>query len=69
MKGVGLAFYAGMFNHAAGIGLETGHGATDVAIDLDDLFDRGGFEEGGGDSFFDTEDYACGCSDLHSSQQ
>ena len=42
-----------------------------MAIYLDDLFDGGGFEEGGGDALFDPEDYAgaggypdCGTSEF-----
>ena len=45
-----------MLDHGACVGLEAGHGATDVAIDLDDLLDGGGLEEGGGDTLLDTED-------------
>lgn len=64
MEGVGLAFDAGVFDHAAGVGLETGHGAADVAVDFDDFFDGGGFEEGRGDALFDAEDYTGGGGDL-----
>jgi hypothetical protein len=35
-----------------------------VAVYFDDLFDGGGFEEGGGDALFDAEDDAVGGSYL-----
>ncbi len=35
-----------------------------MAVYLDDFFDRGGFEEGGGDAFFNAEDYAFAGGDL-----
>jgi len=53
-----------VLDHATGISLKAGHGTANVAINFDDLLDRGGFEEGGGDTFFDTEDYAGGSCDL-----
>ena len=64
MESVVLALDTGVLDHAAGVGLEAGHGAADVAVDFDDFFDRGGFEEGGGNAFFDAEDYAGGGGDL-----
>ena len=33
-------------NHGAGIRLKARHGATDVSVDFDDLFNRGGDKEG-----------------------
>lgn len=58
-----LALDAGVLNHGPGVGLETGHGAANVAVDLDNLLDGGGFEEGGGDSLFDSQDNAFGGGD------
>jgi hypothetical protein len=43
-----LALYARVLDHAAGIGLQSGHGAANVAVNLYDLFHGRGFEEGGG---------------------
>lgn len=60
VEGVALALDAGVLNHGPCVGLEAGHGASDVAVDLDNLFDGGGFEEGGCDSLFDAEDDALG---------
>lgn len=34
-----LGFDAGVLDHGAGVGLQTGHGAADVGINFDDLFD------------------------------
>lgn len=58
VEGVALALDAGVLNHGAGVGLEAGHGAADVAVDLDNLFDRRRLEEGGGDALLDAEDDA-----------
>ncbi len=63
MELVALARDARVLDHASGVGLEPAHGATDVAVDLDDLLDGGGFEEGGGDTLFDAEDDAVGGGD------
>lgn len=60
---VALTLDAGVLDHGAGVGLETAHGAADVAVDLDDLLDGGGFEEGGGDALLDAEDDALGGGD------
>ncbi len=49
-----------MLDHASSVRLEPGHGAADVGVDFDDFFDGGGFEEGGGDAFFDAEEDAVG---------
>lgn len=64
MERVVLGFGAGVLNHAAGVGLEPGHGAADVVVDFDNLFHRGGLEEAGGDALFDAEYYAFGGGDL-----
>ena len=64
VESVILALDAGVLDHGAGISLQAGHGAADVAVYFDDLFDRGGFEESGGNAFFDAEDYAGVCGDL-----
>lgn len=53
-----------MLDHASGVGLESTHGAADVSVYFDDLFDRGGFEESGCNAFFDAEDYAFGGGNL-----
>ena len=53
-----------MLDHAAGVGLEAGHGAPDVAVNLDDLLDRRGFQQRGGDAFFDAQEDAFGGGDL-----
>ena len=49
-----------MLDHASCVGLQAGHGAADVGIYFDDLFDRGCFEEGGCDALFDAEEDAVG---------
>lgn len=67
VEGVALALDAGMLDHGAGIGLEAGHGTADVAVDLDNLLDRGRLEEGGGDSLLNTEDDALRGGDTDSS--
>ncbi len=58
VEGVRLALDAGVLHHGPGVGLQPGHGAADVAVDLDDLFDRGGLEEGRGHALLDAEDHA-----------
>lgn len=58
VEGVRLGLDAGVLDHGAGIGLEAGHGAADVAVDLDDLLDGRGLEQGGGDALLDAEDDA-----------
>ena len=51
-----------MLDHGTGVGLETRHGASDVAVDLNDLLYRRGLEKGGCDALLDTEDdAAAGC--------
>lgn len=64
METVVLTLDAGMFDHGAGVGLETGHGAADMSVDLHDFLNRGGFEEGGGDAFFYAENDAGAGGDL-----
>lgn len=59
-----LALDARMLDHASCIGLQTRHGASDVAVDFDNLLDRAGLEEGGGYALFDAEDYAFAGCDL-----
>lgn len=56
VEGVALTLDAGVLDHGAGIGLQTGHGAADMAVNLDNLLDRGRLEEGGGDALLDAED-------------
>ena len=66
VEGVALALNTGVLNHRSGIGLETGHGAADVAVDLDDFLDRGGLKEGGRHALLDAEDDAFGGCDADS---
>ena len=40
VEGVALGLDAGVLDHAAGVGLKARHGAPDVPVDLDNLFDR-----------------------------
>lgn len=58
-----LALDAGVLNHGAGVGLETRHGTANVAIDFDNLLDRRGLEQRGGDALLDAEDDALGGGD------
>lgn len=56
MKGMILRLHSRMLDHGPGIGLQTGHGATDMTIDLDDLLDGRGLKQRGGDALLDAED-------------
>ena len=58
MEAVVLALDAGVFDHGTGVGLQAGHGAADMGIYLDYLFDGGSLEEGGGYALFDAEEDA-----------
>jgi hypothetical protein len=40
-----LGFDASVVDHGSCVGGETGHCTTDMGIDFDDFFNRGGFEE------------------------
>lgn len=64
MESMVLRFDAGMLDHGAGVGLQARHGTSDMSVDFDDFFDRGCFEEGGGDAFFDAEDHTGASGDL-----
>ena len=64
MEAVVLAFDAGVFNHGASVGLQAGHGAANVGVYFDNLFDGGSLEEGGGHALFDAEEDAMGGGDL-----
>lgn len=64
VEGVGLVFYVGVFDYGVGVGLEVWYCVVDVVVDFDDFFDGGGFEEGGGDVFFDVEDDVGGGGDV-----
>ena len=55
MEAVVLTLNAGVFYHGASVRLQAGHGAPDVGVYLDNLFDGGGFEEGGSYTLLDTE--------------
>ena len=51
-----------MLDHGPGVGLEARHGAAEVGVDFDNFFYGRGFEEGGSDTFFDTDyDTLAGC--------
>ena len=56
MEGVVLRLDSGVLDHAACVGLESRHGASDVAVDFDDLFDGRRLEEGGSDALLDAQD-------------
>lgn len=60
VEGVALALYAGVLDHGAGVGLEAGHGAANMAVDLDNLLYRGCLKEGRCDSFLDAENDTLG---------
>ena len=53
-----LGRHAGMLDHCPRVGGQAAHGATDVAINLHDLFDRVGLEQGGLGALLDGEDDA-----------
>jgi hypothetical protein len=61
VESVVLALDTRVLDHAAGIGLQTGHGTADVAVDFDNLLHRAGFEERRGHALFYAEDYAFAC--------
>lgn len=63
VEGMALALDSGMLDHGAGVCLEAGHGTANVAVDFDNLLNRGGLEEGGGDALLDTEDDTFGGGD------
>jgi hypothetical protein len=42
---VALRSDSGVLDHAAGVGLEAGHGGTDVSVDLDNLLDGTSLEQ------------------------
>ena len=69
MEAVILTLDAGVFDHGTSVGLQAGHGAADVGIYFDNLFDRGGLEEGGGYALFDAEEDAMGGGDLEDDRQ
>jgi hypothetical protein len=64
VEGVVLALDARVLDHAAGIGLQARHGASNVAVDFDNLLDGAGLEERRGDALFYAEDYAFAGCDL-----
>jgi hypothetical protein len=69
VEGVVLALQARVLNHAPGVGLQAAHGAADVLVDLDDLLDAAGLEEGRRHALLDAEDDAIGRGDLHEASQ
>jgi len=52
-----------MLDHGPGVGLQPAHGAPDVPVDLDNLLDRRGLEQGGGDALLDAQDHAVASGD------
>ena len=63
VEGVVLALDSCVLDHASRIGLQTRHSASNVTVDLDNLLDGAGLEEGGGYALFDAEDDAlAGCN-------
>jgi hypothetical protein len=54
MKGMVLRLYARMFDHGTGVGLQSGHCAPNVTVNLNYLLDGRGFEEGRGNTFLNT---------------
>ena len=64
MEAVVLTLNTGVFDHGASVGLQAGHGAADVGVYLDNLFNRRGLEEGGGNALFDAEEDAMRGGDL-----
>ena len=69
MEAVILTLDAGVFDHGTSVSLQAGHGAADVGIYFDNLFDGGGLEEGGGYALFDAEEDAMGGGDLGEDHQ
>jgi hypothetical protein len=64
VESVVLALDSRVLDHTAGVGLQAAHRAADMTVYFDYLFDTRGFEEGGGDTLFNAEDYAFCCRDL-----
>jgi hypothetical protein len=62
-----LAFDTGVLDQVAGIGLEAGHGTTDMLINFNNLLDGRCFQQGRCDALLDTEDDTLRCSNLKSS--
>lgn len=54
----------GVLDHRPGVGLQAGHGASEVVVDLDNLLHRRRFPERRVDPLLDTENDALACSDL-----
>jgi hypothetical protein len=63
VEGVRLRLDTGVLDHGAGVGLEAGHGAANVAVNLDNLLDRRRLEQGRRDALLDAEDDALGRGD------
>jgi len=64
VESVVLALDTRVLDHATGIGLQSRHGTSDVAVDFDNLLYGAGFEESGGDALLYAEDYAFAGRDL-----
>jgi hypothetical protein len=54
VESVALALDTGVLDHGARIGLQARHGASNVTVNLDNLFDGGGFEESRGHALLDA---------------
>jgi len=65
VEGMVLGLDARVLDHAACVGLQARHGASDVAVDFDNLFDGAGLEESRGYALFYAENYAFARCDLH----
>lgn len=63
VEGMALALNTGVLDHGASVGLKAGHGTADVAVDLDNLLNGRGLEEGRGDALLNTENDTFGCGD------
>lgn len=58
MEAVILALDASVFDHGTSIGLQAGHGAADMGVYLNYLFDGRSLEEGGSYALFNAEEDA-----------
>jgi hypothetical protein len=65
VESVVLALDPCVFDHASCVGLQARHGASDVAVDLDDLLNRAGLKESGGYALLHTEDHTLARCDLY----
>jgi len=68
VEGMVLALDASVFNKVPSIGLQTGHGTTDVLVNFDDLLDGRRFEESRCDALLNTKNHTFGCCYLDGCQ-